>query len=832
MFTIFHCRSKRLHAAVSAIAVGICLCSGMCAQEDKAAQPASIQEVNQGDSARADIDGSTMGSPAQTEKRFSQERTLARNLAADQRSVWTSPLRLRLSDAQWLAPLFGGVAVAIASDHDVERHVPTSASFRRRSNTFSNYGVAAFAGVTGATWLWGVAARNEQMRETGFLSAEAALDSFALTYAIKSIARRDRPYESNGQGNFWSRGNSFPSEHAAAAWSVATVVAHEHPGPLTALVAYGGAAAVSAARVTAGKHFASDALVGSAIGYFMGRQVYRAHEHDGDPDRSYGTFERAASEESAPEPANMGSTNVAMDSWVYAALDRLAAMGYIQSAFAGMRPWTRMECARLLAEAGSQIDSDTAATDHEAFRLYEALQAEFLVESRRLDGDPNVSAQLESVYARFTGVSGKPLNDSFHFGQTLINDYGRPYQQGLNVVTGFTGHAEAGPLAFYVRGEYQHSPMAAAYPLGVRSAIAAMDSTPVQPAVPFAAHDDFQLLDTYAALNIQNNQISFGRQSLWWGPGQGGALTFSDNALPMYMLRWTRVSPAKLPFILRLLGPMRTEFFVGKLEGHHFPAHPYVSGQKVSFKPTENLEVGFSKMTVFAGGNTPLTWHTFYKATFDVGQASAIGGVGGVDPGDRRAGFDFSYRLPGLRNWLTLYSDSLVDDDPSPLAAPRRAAVNPGIFLSHVPGLPKLDFRVEAVNTDVPTGRSVGGKFIYWNGVYRDSHTNAGNLMGSWIGREGRGVQAASTYWLSARNTISVGYRKGWIDSDFVPGGGVLDDVSVRPEVTLRSDVSIKGFLQVERWNFPLLASHAESNVTASVQITFRPSWRASKRVR
>ena len=162
-----------------------------------------------------------------------------------------------------------------------------------------------------------------------------------------------------------------------------------------------------------------------------------------------------------------------------AAMDRLAALGYINSAFAGLRPWTRMECARLLQEAESRMQSDTGggAGDAEAARLYQALQAEFFVESRRLGGDRNLSAELESIYTRFTGISGKPLNDSYHFGQTIINDYGRPYQEGFNMVTGFTSHAEAGPLAFYVRGEYQHAPSGPAYPLSVRSAIAAMDGT-------------------------------------------------------------------------------------------------------------------------------------------------------------------------------------------------------------------------------------------------------------------------------------------------------------------------------------------------------------------
>ena len=755
----------------------------------------------------------------------SPERALLRNLFADQKAIWGSPLRIRLDNVQWLVPLLGGAAVMIASDTDIQNHIPTSPSFRRNSNNFSNYGVAGFAGITGATWLWGLATHNDKMRETGVLSGEAALDSFALTYAIKSITQRDRPYEGNGHGNFWSKGDSFPSEHAVAAWSVATVFAHEYPGPLTKLFAYGGAAAISAARVAADKHFASDALVGSAIGYFIGRQVYKAHHDQGTSDAAYGTFERARGAEGPRDPANMGSTYVALDSWVYDAMDRLAALGYIRSAFAGLRPWSRMECARLLEEAATRIQSDNGSGANEGVRLFRALQAEFLVESGRLSGDRNIGAELESIYTRFTGISGKPLNDSYHFGQTIINDYGRPYQEGFNMVTGFTSHAEAGPLAFYVRGEYQHSPSAPAYPLAIRQAIAATDGNPVQPAIPFAAHDDFQLLDTYAALNIKDNQISFGRQSTWWGPGHGGALMFSDNALPMYMLRWTRVSPTKLPSFLGILGLMRTDMFVGRLEGHHFPGNPYISTQKISFKPTENLELGFSKMSVFAGGGTPLTWHNYYKATFSVNDRGQNTNLPGIDPGDRRGGFDFTYRVPGLRKWLTLYSDSLVDDDPSPLASPRRAAFNPGIYLSHVPGLPHLDFRAESAYTDLVAGGSAHGNFIYWNGQFRDSHTNNGNIMGSWVGRQGRGIQVSSTYWFSPQNTINFSYRNGHVARDFLEGGD-LNDISGRASIQIGPQTNVTGLVQYEWWNFPLLSSAQQRNVSASIQITYRPARR------
>jgi hypothetical protein len=51
---------------------------------------------------------------------------------------------------------------------------------------------------------------------------------------------------------------------------------------------------------------------------------------------------RPSSERTA-NAANMASPYVALDSWVYPDFDRLAALGAVQTAFAGLRPWTRMD---------------------------------------------------------------------------------------------------------------------------------------------------------------------------------------------------------------------------------------------------------------------------------------------------------------------------------------------------------------------------------------------------------------------------------------------------------------------------------------------------------
>ena len=178
----------------------------------------------------------------------------------------------------------------------------------------------------------------------------------------------------------------------------------------------------------------------------------------------------------------MGSSYVPPDSWIYPALQRLAALGAIHSEFMGLHPWTRMSIAGMLSESSDVLDE----TDPEAGRLYRDLETEFSSESDLLSGGRNESIRLESLYTRSMYISGRPLNDSFHFGQTITNDFGRPYQEGFNQIAGFTARAESGHFAYYVRGEYQHAPGAPAYPLSVRQLIAQVDLKPVQPATPFA----------------------------------------------------------------------------------------------------------------------------------------------------------------------------------------------------------------------------------------------------------------------------------------------------------------------------------------------------------
>jgi hypothetical protein len=175
---------------------------------------------------------------------------------------------------------------------------------------------------------------------------------------------------------------------------------------------------------------------------------------------------------------------------------------------------------------------------------------------------------------------------------------------------------------------------------------------------------------------------------------------------------------------------------------------------------------------------------------------------------------------------VTLYSDSIIHDDVSPIDAPRHAAINPGIYISHFPGAPKLDFRAEAVTTDPPTSRSIGGTYIYYEGIYKDVYTNKGYMFGNWIGREGKGYQGWLTYWLSPQERIQLSYRNAKSAKDFVPGGTTQNLIAANAIVRVKKDLELNAFAQYERWTVPVLAPGRQSDFTTSVQMTWYPHLR------
>jgi hypothetical protein len=514
-------------------------------------------------------------------------------------------------------------------------------------------------------------------------------------------------------------------------------------------------------------------------------------------------------------PSMNGGAFVPLDSWVYPALDRMAALGFVPSQIAGLRPWSRSECLRQLKEADSLLEDQKidGGIKEEVLETVAALH-------RELDTNTESGGVvLDSIYSRSGYISGPVLHNSLDFGQTWRNDFGRPFGSGFNMVNGFTMHAESGHFFAEYQGEQQYSPGDPPYSLATRELIAGLDNNPLQAAQPQQDVNKFQTIEGYVGVRFGNLEISAGQQAMWWGPTYDAPLSFSSNAEPLKSAKLTTAQPFRLPGVLRHLGDIRTEFVIGKLGGQQYTWRPWFNAQKVSFKLTENLEVGFTRWSIFWGVGHPITLFSLVDNLVSI--SSHYGDTGAHDPGDRKTGFDFKYRIPGLRNWLTLYSDSYSDDDPSPLAAPRRAALSPGIYLTRVPGIPRLSLRVEAASTSVLKG-DPGGWLNYINSEYHSGNTNYGYLIGNPVTRDGRAIEGWATYRFSPRQTLEAGYREEKGFGQFLTGGGTQSDATLKAEWQLRPHWHASAFFQFERYDIPAIGAPA-TNVSGWLQVAWEP---------
>ncbi len=574
----------------------------------------------------------------------------------------------------------------------------------------------------------------------------------------------------------------------------------------------------------------------------------------------------AASSPLGCDSSTRGSAYIPVDSWVYPAVWRLYAMGYASDVYLGMRPWTRASVIQMLIETSSQIqDADMYgdSTAGEAEDLYKALMRELHLDIQGPCSNTKGQATIESSYSAVRAISGTPLQDSFHLGSTVINDYGRPFEKGFNNYTGLSGYASAGRFLVYARGEFQGAPSGTGYSQALAQTLSSIDFTAfLNPATglpfkqftipmgPIASTTKGQFIEAYVSAEMLHHVISLGKQDDWLGPGLGGGMAYSNNAENIYSFRINRVEPLTIPLLSRLTGPFRYDFLVGKLRGHTFmpnpaymanpspnlanvinPGDPWVHAEKFSFRPTRDLEFGFERTVIWGGkGHEPITLHTFLKSFLSTNSTFPAVKNTAQDPGARFGAFDFTYRLPFPRNWLTLYSDMEAHDAPSPIAKPLHGIFRPGIYLSHIPGIPKLDLRVEGVDGDssvnaTPTyTASVGGLYQYREQIQVQGYTNNGQLFGDWVGREDKGGQAWLTYHLSGNEWIQVGARNQKASKDFIPGGTTLNDINFQVVKRIGKDFEVNGNFAFERYKAPIYLPGEQTVTTTTIQFTWFPT--------
>ena len=168
--------------------------------------------------------------------------------------------------------------------------------------------------IGGTLYAVGRLGGNERMASLGLHGTEAVVLGLGIVSLGKVMAGRARPYvtaDTNARDFKWMRGlrggrdyHSFPSGHTVMAFAAAAAVTGEtarwwpRATPYIGTALYGGAALAGVSRMYNNQHWASDVLVGAAIGTVVGQKVVRYHRTH--PDNRVDRWFLAASVVPAP----------------------------------------------------------------------------------------------------------------------------------------------------------------------------------------------------------------------------------------------------------------------------------------------------------------------------------------------------------------------------------------------------------------------------------------------------------------------------------------------------------------------------------------------------
>jgi membrane-associated phospholipid phosphatase len=216
--------------------------------------------------------------PGDTENPKPLLRKLALNIVLDEKDIFTSPFHVNRHNAlEWLVPIAITGALMVG-DRRIAGTLENSRGQVAWGGRISNIGASyTLIPIVASSYIYGAWRDNPKGREIGVLGTETLLDSLIVVEVLKEIFRRDRPDDKH-PGDFWAGGSSFPSGHAMESWSIASLLDHEFKHKkIVGITAYTLAGVVSAARIAARKHFASDVVAGGTMGWFIGGHVYDTH---------------------------------------------------------------------------------------------------------------------------------------------------------------------------------------------------------------------------------------------------------------------------------------------------------------------------------------------------------------------------------------------------------------------------------------------------------------------------------------------------------------------------------------------------------------------------
>ncbi len=385
---------------------------------------------------------------------------------------------------------------------------------------------------------------------------------------------------------------------------------------------------------------------------------------------------------------------------VYRHLRYLEATGCIRSGLLGTLPLSQKEVTRLIREAEGCRGAEPLVKRLKELVKYEPDQ-DFV--------KPAEEVVFEALYADF-----------FRTDRAFYNEDGVEYFEGLNGRTSVRFLVSYGKLKFAAEPEFLYNPRYER--VGFR-----------------------RIYLRYARWNLD---FSYGKESLWWGPGLYGSIILSNNAEPLPMFRVSNEVPTILPSVLKVLGPFRFTFFVTRLDEDRVVPNPWMWGARMNFKPHPLVEVGLSRTALLGGEGRSADLGTWIDSFLARGENVEFPGQ--EEPGDQRAGFDIKILSPWKALPASLYFEAEGEDEAGGL--PSRWAYLAGVFLP-------LTFTGKNAALTLEYARTTVHWYIHH--IYKSGYTYEGRILGHHIGRDAYGLFVSLDYYFyDLKKGVKVGYSE------------------------------------------------------------------------
>lgn len=165
---------------------------------------------------------------------------------------------------------------------------------------------------------------------------------------------------------------------------------------------------------------------------------------------------------------------------------------------------------------------------------------------------------------------------------------------------------------------------------------------------------DVTLLDGYLRGVFRGFALEIGRHHLLRGRGRDGGSMLSNNSRGLDMVRLSRESPWRLPWLFRFLGPVSGAAWVADSGGERFIPHSKLVGFELGARPTQNLELGLSLLNHQGGDGAPnASWGDRLRDIFLIMPA-------GAEISDKILSVDIVLTFPG--SGIELFVSALSTD--------------------------------------------------------------------------------------------------------------------------------------------------------------------------